>query len=97
MKRKKIEFRCSSLEKAIIKKKAENAGLKISEFCRATALGQRVTFRMTDEELSVYKMLVTYSNNFTRIGNLFRDKDTRFAQEIRQTSDEIKKHLRRLQ
>ena len=97
MKKEKIEFRCSSLEKAIIQKKAEKAGLKTSEFCRATTMGQRVTYRLTEEELAIYKMLVVYGNSFTRIANLLRDKDSKFAKEIRQTADEIKKHLKKLQ
>lgn len=74
MKKENIIFRCTGLEKAIIEKKAEHSGLSVSAYCRATALNQKIGYKLTAEEIEVYKMLVKYHNNFTAIGNLLRKK-----------------------
>lgn len=95
-KKRKIEFRVTPLERAIIEKKAENSGLNLSEFCRQSAMQKHVKFRLTSDEIEVYKTLTQFHNNFIHIGNLFRKKDSRFAKEIKQTAEEIKKHLNKL-
>lgn len=93
MKKQSIKFRCSSLEKEIIKKKASNSGLTISEYCRAIALNQKIGFKLTDEELEIYKTLIKYHNNFVQISNLLKKKDSGFAKKIMEVVNEIKCHL----
>lgn len=90
-----IKFRCTVLEKAIIEKKAENAGTSISSFCRASALNQKIAYKLTAEELEVYKMLTQYHRNFTAISNLLKNKDSAFAKEVATTAREVKNHLQK--
>lgn len=91
-----IIFRCTSLEKAIIEKKSVNSGQSVSSFVRSAALGQKIGYKLTDEELEIYRMLTKYHNNFVSISNLLKKKDSAFAKEIKSTADEIKNHLKKL-
>jgi hypothetical protein len=90
-----LRFRCTPLEKAIIEKKASNSGLSASAFCRASALDQKIGYKLTDEELEAYQMLVKYHNNFMAISNLLKNKNSRFAGEVNKTAVEIKNHLKK--
>lgn len=60
MKKTYIKFRCSIYEKKLLRKRAERAGLSLSEYCRSSALGHIVIERFTEEQLDHYKMLVKY-------------------------------------
>ena len=93
MKKEKIEFRCSRFEKKIFKKKAELAGLTLSEFCRKSVNEQKTISRLTNEEIAFYKMLVKYSNNFTSIGNMLKNKNPNFSKEVYKIAKEFKFHL----
>ncbi len=93
IKKKIIKYRCTALEKAIIKKKAANSGQSISSFCRSSALGQKIAYKLTDEELQAYQMLVKYHNNFTAISNLLKKKDSAFAKAVLEMIGELKIHL----
>ena len=90
-----IKFRCTALEKAIIEDKAENSGHSISAYCRHSALNKNIGFKLTPEELRAYEMLVEYHNNFARITNVFKEKDSNFVREMRETAAEIKRHLQK--
>lgn len=94
---KKVEFRCSILDKRIIEKKASEAGLSVSEYCRKSALRQKISSRLDDEELRVYLELSEYRNHFIRISNLLKDKDSAFAKEVKNTATLIRTHLEKLQ
>jgi hypothetical protein len=83
MKRTYIKFRCSIYEKKLLKKRAERAGLSLSEYCRCSAFGNPIIERLTEEQLMYYKMLVKYKNNFTRIGNMLASEVEKLAEEIR--------------
>ena len=48
---------------------------------------------MTDEQIETYKMLVRYENNFKRIGNMFRKRDPKLADEVVQLANDIRGHL----
>lgn len=96
-KKQNIIFRCTTLEKSIIEKKASHSGASVSAYCRATSLGQRINFKLTEEELGVYEMLTRYHNNFVSISNLLKKKDSTFAKEVSSTALEIKRHLKKLQ
>jgi hypothetical protein len=38
-------------------------------------------------------MLVTYGNNFTRIGNMFKKHNPKLAGEVEQLAEDIRRHL----
>ncbi len=93
MKRTNIKFRCSIYEKKLLKKRAQRAGISLSEYCRSSAFGNTVIERLTGEQMASYKMLVRYKNNFTSIGNMFKKRNPRLAQEVAELAEEIRKHL----
>ncbi|HZJ36564.1 MAG TPA: hypothetical protein VFD29_08070 [Gillisia sp.] len=90
-----IKLRCTGLEKAILQKKADNSGQSLSSFVRSAALGHKIGYKLTDEELEAYQMLTKYHNNFVAIINLLKKKDSNFAKEVMRTADEIKEHLKK--
>lgn len=93
MKKEKIEFRCTRYEKKIFKKKAEIAGLTLSEFCRKSVSDQKIIERLSDDEIQVYKMLVKYSNNFSAIGNMYKKRDPNLSKEVYRLAREFRIHL----
>ncbi|PKQ60180.1 hypothetical protein BZG02_20440 [Labilibaculum filiforme] len=97
MKKQKIEFRVTSLDKAIIEKKAEHSGLSVSEYIRRSALNQKIDYKLTEKELEIYKDLHRYRRNFVLISNMFKIKDPDLVRSIRQTIEEIQEHLKKLQ
>jgi len=92
-----IKFRCTALEKAIIEKKAEKSGQSVSSFCRSSALGQKIAYKLTDEEIEAYQILTQFHNNFASISNLLKNKDKAFAKEVATTASEVKRHLQKFQ
>jgi hypothetical protein len=93
MKRTTIKFRCSIYEKKLLKKRAERAGISLSEYCRSSAFGNLVIERLTQEQLAHYKMLVKYKNNFASISNMFKKRNPKLANEVRQLAEQIRTHL----
>ena len=96
MKKQRIEFRASTLEKAIIKKKAAHSGLSISDYCRRSALAQNISYKLTTEEIEIYKMLVQYRNNFASIANLFKNNQP-ISEEVKRLIAQLDEHLKKLQ
>jgi hypothetical protein len=90
-----IKFRCTLLEKKAIEKQAENAGLKTAEYCRTAAFKQKISYKLTAEEIEVYKMLAEYRNNFRHIGNLFREKSD-IKEEVKTLVKLLDEHLKKL-
>ncbi len=93
MKRTYIKFRCSIYEKKLLKKRAERAGISLSEYCRNTAFEHSIVERLTPEQLTHYQILVKYKNNFTSISNMFKKHNPKLANEVIQLAEEIRKHL----
>ena len=93
--RHEMKLRLSSLEKRVIEKKAAEAGMSTAAYCRSAALGQSLRYRLSEEEVAAYELLVKYHNNFQRIGNLLRNKDSAFAKEVAQTAREIREHIQK--
>jgi len=93
MKKTYIKFRCSIYEKKLLKKRAERAGLSLSEYCRSSAFGNPIVERFTGEQLECYKTLVKYKNNFTSISNMFKKRNPKLANKVEQLADEIQEHL----
>ena len=57
MKPKTLRFRVTNAEYYIIKNKAKQAGISTSEFLRATALNYDLSYKLTQDEIEVYKLL----------------------------------------
>lgn len=93
MKKEFVQFRCSIYEKKLLKVKADRSGLSISEYCRRAAFDDRIIERLTQEQIEMYKMLTKYEINFKRIGNMYRKRNPKLADEVVQLANEIRKHL----
>lgn len=94
---KKIEFRVTNTEYLIIKNKANKAGCTMSEFIRGTTLKYSLTYKLSAEEIEVYKQLNKFSDNFRRIGNLFKLGDVTGVKETSiETAKLIRQHLNKL-
>ncbi|TDE55378.1 plasmid mobilization protein [Flavobacterium sp. GT3P67] len=94
---KKIEFRTTYTEHLIIQNKALKSGTSISEFLRNTAMGYPLSYKLTEDEIVVYKQLNQYADNFRRIGNLFKLGDTTGLKEACvETTKLIRTHLNKL-
>lgn len=89
-----IKFRCTMLEKKAIEKQAENSGLKTAEFCRTASLRQKISYKLTPDEVEVYKLLAEYRNNFKNIGNLYREKSD-IKEEVRTLIKLLDEHLKK--
>ncbi|WP_434981066.1 plasmid mobilization protein [Daejeonia sp. YH14] len=92
-----LKFRITPLEDKIIRMKAENSGLSLSEFLRRTALDLEIKNKLTEDEIICYKNLSKYSDNFRRISNLFKQGNvTGMKCETMETSRLIREHLEKL-
>ena len=87
------KFRTNSYEKKLIKIRAKKTGLSQSEFCKKAVLNFKITERLSEEQIALYKMLIKYHNNFKSIGNLYKHKHPDINKVVLQTAEEIKKHL----
>ena len=94
MKREYIQVRCSIYEKKLLQRRAARAGISLSEYIRATAFDKNIVERITPEQLETYQMLVQYKNNFTRIGNMFKKRNTKLVREVEDLAKEIRTHLK---
>lgn len=88
-----VQFRCSLYEKKLLRVKADRSGLSISEYCRRAAFDDRIIERLTKEQVELYKMLTKYELNFKRIGNMYRKRNPKLADEVVQLASEIRRHL----
>jgi len=88
-----VQFRCSIYEKKLLRVKADKSGLSISEYCRRAAFDDRIIERLTKEQIEMYKMLTKYETNFKRIGNMYRKRNPKLADEVVQLASEIRQHL----
>ena len=92
-----IKFRCTIYEKKVLKVKAKKSGLTLSEYCRKVALEYKITERLTDEHIEIYKMLIRYHNNFKSIGNMFKKRNPKLTETVYELANEIKRHLKKLE
>lgn len=93
MKSKTVRFRCTVYEQKLLKVKGRKTGLSVSEYCRRAAFDDRIIERLTEEQITMYKMLVAYQNNFIRIGNMFKKRNPKLSEEVTQLAQEIRAHL----
>ncbi|WP_445737284.1 mobilization protein MbpA [Mariniflexile sp.] len=92
-----VKFRCSIYEKKLLKVKATKSGLTLSEYIRRSLFQIEITERLTDEHITLYKMLIKYHNNFKYIGNMFKKRNPKLTQEVYDLASEIKSHLKKFQ
>jgi len=90
----RLVFRVYSLEKKAIELAAEKSGLGVSDYIRRSCLGQTIHARLSPEELDLYRLLVEYRNNFSRIRNLVKDQQDITA-DLKQVIASIDKHLKK--
>ncbi|TVZ14885.1 mobilization protein MbpA [Maribacter sp. MAR_2009_72] len=93
MKKEFVQFRCSIYEKKLLRVKAHKCGLSISEYCRRAAFEDRIIERFTPEQIEIYKTLNRYEVNFKRIGNMYRKRNPKLADEVVILANEIRTHL----
>ncbi|MEO8255291.1 MAG: mobilization protein [Flavobacterium sp.] len=92
-----IKFRVSAIENLIIKKKASNCGVTVSELMRGLVLDYKLSNKLTPAEIECYQLLSKYADNFRRISNLFKLGDTTgVKEEAIATSQLIREHLLKL-
>ena len=91
-----IKFRCSIYEKKMLRIRAKQSGLSLSEFCRRAIYEKEIKERLSDDQIEIYKTLLKFHNNFKSIGNMFRKKDPKLTSAIYKLADEIKIHLQNL-
>jgi hypothetical protein len=97
MKDKLIKFRVTKIENLIIKKKASNSGVSVSELMRGLVFNYKLSNKLTPEEVECYQLLSKYADNFRRISNLFKLGDTTgVKEESIATSKLIREHLLKL-
>lgn len=97
MKDKLIKFRVTKIENLIIKKKASNSGISVSELMRGLVFNYKLSNKLTPEEVECYQLLAKYADNFRRISNLFKLGDTTgVKEEAIATSKLIREHLLKL-
>ena len=91
-----IKFRCSIYEKKMLRIRAKQSGLSLSEFCRRAIYEKEIKERLSDDQIEIYKTLLKFHNNFKSIGNMFRKKDPKLTNAVYKLADEIKSHLQNL-
>jgi hypothetical protein len=97
MRDKIIKFKVSKIESLIIKKKASNGGVSVSELMRGLVFNYKLSNKLTPEEVECYQLLAKYADNFRRISNLFKLGDTTgVKEEAIATSKLIREHLLKL-
>lgn len=89
----RLEIRISSLDKEILKEKALNTGLSLSDYILYASLDKRLNYRLSEEEISIFKMLTSYANHFSRSANLVSKDHKAFREEMLTTSRLIRSVL----
>lgn len=94
MRKRYIKISLTELENAIIRKKASDMGIKVTEYLRGLALNYKISYKLSPSELEAYMALAQFSNHFRVIHKLLKDKDYAEASENAiSTSKEIREHL----
>jgi hypothetical protein len=77
-----LDTRVTQKESDIIKRKAEECGLTVSDYMRRCALGHSPKMHLTDKEIEAYCSLTEMRQHFTGITNALRGKSDEEKQEI---------------
>jgi len=90
----RLVFRVYHLEKKAIELAADKSGLAVSDYIRRCSLGQTIRARLSAEEADLYRLLVEYRNNFTRISNLLKERED-ITSELKEVIKNIDKNLKK--
>ncbi len=93
----KIELRVTKLEKKMLTKRADDSGLAVSEYLRRAGFGKHVYYKLSPEELAVYKDLHKFHSNFVALSNFFKVNHSELYKETQSLISEIKQHLNKFQ
>lgn len=93
MKTKRLELRLSYFEYTLIKSKAEQAKMSMSEYIRSCSLGKHIN--ITNKiDIDTYQLLASYHTNFKRISNLIKEnQEPQLKQELENTLKQIQTTL----
>lgn len=89
----RLVFRVYALEKKAIELAASKSGLSLSDYVRRCCLGKTIQSRLSEEEVKIYQILVEYRNNFSRIGNLIKERQD-FTSDLKNVIGSIDQHLK---
>ena len=96
IRKRKIECRVTHTELLILKKKAVQAGITLSEYIRGTALNYDLAYKLSEDEIQSYKQLCELKNNFQRIANYMKYKATsELHNAIMETILLVNRHLKK--
>ena len=94
--KRKIECRVTNTELLILKKRAVQAGITLSEYIRGTSLNYVLAYKLSEDEIQGYKQLCELKNNFQRIANYMKYKATdELHHAIMETILLVNKHLKK--
>jgi glucose-6-phosphate 1-dehydrogenase len=92
-----LSIRLYPTEKIALNLLAKTCGLSLSDYLRKAGLNQTIKSRFTQEELSIYQMLVDYRNHFTHISNLIKKQNQlAFKKEVQLIIEKIDHHLNKI-
>ncbi len=96
--RRKIECRVTNTEWLILKNKAKQAGVSLSELIRASTLNYDLSYKLTEDEIVCYKELTNLKNNFQRISNFIKYKaNQQLLVEIQNVITLVTAHLKKFE
>ena len=96
-KTKRIEIRLEIFEEKLLKLKARETGLCVSQYIRHCALDKKIPKQLNESELEVYRDLKKFYNNFSSISNLLKKGDYgTMLSEISFVQQEILFHLQKI-
>ena len=85
--------RLSQVEHFIIKQKAQNAGIKISEYLRKAAFNARIIPKLSEEQVQNVRHLIGMSNNVNQLAKIAHREGlyeaTRYFEQYRKQFEEI--------
>ncbi len=87
----RIEIRCDVFEKEVIKMKAAESNMSVSEYVLYCAMGRQLPKPMSPGELEAFKELRQFQTNFARISNFIKNyNDEGLKAEVRELLEKTK-------
>lgn len=88
----RIEIRCDYMQKEVIKIKAKESNMSVSEYMLYCGLGRQLPKLMSEGELEAFKELRQFQTNFARISNYIKQyNDEALKAEVRELLEQTKK------
>ncbi len=92
-----VRFRLTKMEKEVLKLRANKCSLSLSDFCRNTIFDKEVKYKLTLEEVQAYQSLARFHNDFERLANFFKHKDSILSNEVRKVAHDLHNELKKFQ